>query len=60
MKEYVGTKVMAELWACSPATITKWCREGRIAGAEQDSYGSPWRIPVDALKPERRQREKED
>lgn len=54
MGDYVGTKVMAEIWGCSQSQITKWCREGKIPGAEQDRTGSPWRIPVDALKPEKR------
>ena len=53
MEDYVGTKAMSELWGCSQAQITKWCREGKIDGAEQDRYGSPWRIPVDAICPKR-------
>ena len=51
MGDLVGTKVMAELWECSQSQITKWCREGKFQGAEQDKKGSLWRIPVDALKP---------
>lgn len=51
MGDYVGTAAMAELWGCKQSTITKWCREGKIEGAEQDSKGSPWRIPVDAQCP---------
>ena len=57
MGDYIGTKAMAEIWGCSQSQITKWCREGKIPGAEQDEKGCPWRIPVDALKPERRKGE---
>ena len=56
MGDFVGTNVMAELWDCKPSQITKWCREGKIPGAEQDRPGSPWRIPVDAIKPEEKRR----
>ena len=51
MGDYVGTAAMAELWGCKQSTITKWCREGKIEGAEQDGKRSPWRIPVDAQCP---------
>ena len=51
MGEFIGTKALSEIWNCKPAQITKWCREGKISGAEQDKKGSPWRIPIDALKP---------
>ena len=47
MGDFVGTSAMAELWGCKQSTITKWCREGKIEGAEQDGKRSPWRIPVD-------------
>ena len=53
MGDYVGTRVIAELWECTQAQVAKWCREGKIEGAEQDKYRSPWRIPVDAQKPEK-------
>jgi len=49
--EYLGTKAIAERWECSQAQVSKWCREGKIIGAEQDKKGSPWRIPSDAVKP---------
>ena len=53
LSDFIGTKAMSEIWGCTPAQITKWCREGKIPGAEQDKPRSPWRIPVDALKPEK-------
>ena len=59
MGDYVGTAVMAELWECKQSTITKWCREGKIEGAEQDGKRSPWRIPVDAQCPKNRKKREE-
>lgn len=51
---FMGTKEAYEKWGISQATISRWCREGKIEGAEQDAKGSPWRIPVDAVPPERK------
>ncbi|MBQ7697598.1 MAG: helix-turn-helix domain-containing protein [Paludibacteraceae bacterium] len=47
----MGTKEAAEKWGVTQATVSAWCREGLIKGAEQDRKGSPWRIPADAKKP---------
>ena len=47
----IGTKEASERWGYPMATISKWCREGKIEGAEQDKKGSPWRIPEDAICP---------
>lgn len=44
--EYMGTKEAAERFGVKPSTVSAWCRENRVPGAEQDSPGSPWRIPV--------------
>lgn len=49
--EYMGSSKAAELWGCSQSTVAKFCREGKIAGAEQDVKGRPWRIPVDTPNP---------
>ena len=49
--EFIGTKIAAERWKVKPSTVTKWCRVGKIQGAEQDAKGSPWRIPKDAIRP---------
>ena len=46
-----GTKYYAQLWNVSQATISKWCREGKIKGATQDKPKSPWHIPANAEKP---------
>lgn len=51
MGDFAGTAAMAELWGCPQSTIRKWCREGKITGAEQDKPGSSWRIPVDTQCP---------
>ena len=44
--EYMGTKEAAEKLRVQQSTVSAWCREGRIPGAEQDAPGSPWRIPA--------------
>lgn len=53
---YMGTREAAELWGVKQSTVSKWCREGKIDGAEQDKKGSPWRIPRNAKYPSRRKR----
>ena len=44
--EYVGTARAAEILGVTIATVSRWCREGKIAGAKQDAPGKPWRIPI--------------
>lgn len=51
MADSIGTKEASKKWGVTQATISKWCREGKIPGAEHDAKGSPWRIPKDAKKP---------
>lgn len=53
--EYVGAKVIAELWGWKQSKVTAYCRAGKIYGAEQDKKGCPWRIPIDALKPDEKE-----
>lgn len=55
---YMGTKEAAKLWGVNRNTISRWCRENRIPGAEQDAPGSPWRIPRDAKCPNHRRTQK--
>ncbi len=50
----MGTKEAAEKWGVTQATVAKWCREGRIAGVTHDAPGSPWHIPKNAIKPEKK------
>lgn len=47
--EYVGTKEASAILKLSRDYISKLCREGRFPNAEQDDYGSPWRIPMKEL-----------
>ena len=54
MADSIGTKEASKKWGVQQSTVSKWCREGKIIGAEQDSKGSPWRIPVDAKCPNRK------
>ena len=49
--EFMGTKEASEKWGVNSSTITRWCRDGRIEGAEQDAKGSPWRIPINVQCP---------
>lgn len=51
MSDSIGTKEFAERWQCRQSTVSKWCREGKIEGADQDAKGSPWHIPKDAKPP---------
>lgn len=50
--EFMGTKTAAEKWNVTQAMVANWCRKGLIKNAEQDSAGRPWRIPVNAERPE--------
>lgn len=59
MGNYMGTKDAAEKWGYSQATISKWCREGKIPNVEHDASGSPWRIPADAECPAKKPKKKE-
>ena len=51
MADCIGSKEAASMWGVTQATVSKWCREGKIEGAEQDFKGSPWRIPKDSKRP---------
>ena len=48
----MGTNEAAEKWGVSQATVSKWCREGRITPQPtQDKPGSPWHIEFNATPP---------
>lgn len=49
----MGTKEAAEKWGYTQATISKWCRNGLIPSATQDSKGSAWHIPKNAKCPKK-------
>lgn len=51
MADTMGTKEASEKWGYTQDTISKWCREDIISGAEQDGKGSPWHIPKNAQCP---------
>ena len=51
---FMGTKDASKLWGVAQNTISRWCREKRIDGVEQDADGSPWRIPRNARPPKRK------
>lgn len=51
MSDTMGTKEASDLWGYSRETIRKWCQQGKIESADQDSVGSPWHIPKDAKCP---------
>lgn len=58
MSDSIGTKEFASQFGCKQETVTRWCREGRIPGANQDAPGSPWHIPKDAVPPIKNKRGK--
>lgn len=43
MSEAIGTREFAEKFGVTPATVSKWCREGKIPDCNQDGKGSPSR-----------------
>lgn len=50
----IGVPAFSEKFDVNPDTVRRWCREGKIPGAEQDGKGKPWRIPDDAVPPKSR------
>lgn len=56
--EYMGSLEASRVWNIPSEQITKYCRKGKINGAEQDEKGSPWRIPVNSSKPDYKPRKK--
>ena len=36
MSEAIGTREFAEKFGVTPATVSKWCREGKIPDCNQD------------------------
>lgn len=59
MADTMGTKEASDLWGIPQATITRYCREGKIKGAEQFKKGSPWQIPRNAECPDTKGRKGE-
>lgn len=52
--KYMGTSEAAKKWGLKPETVAKLCREGKIAGAEQDGKRQPWRIPINTSNPSKK------
>lgn len=47
---FIAPATLARMLGVSTRTVTRWCRQGRIEGAEQ--FVGPhttWRIPLDTL-----------
>ena len=49
--QYSSVAEMAKKWQLSERSVRNYCAQGRIAGAVRE--GGTWRIPVEAEKPER-------
>ncbi|MCL1884957.1 MAG: hypothetical protein FWF81_14520 [Defluviitaleaceae bacterium] len=58
--KFMGTSDAVKKWGLcengecerkAQARITRWCRNDKIIGAEQDGKNKPWRIPIDATPP---------
>jgi hypothetical protein len=52
--EYISVGIAAQKWNISERSVRNYCSEGRISGAILD--GKAWKIPIDAVKPTRKQR----
>lgn len=53
---YMGTREAAELWGVTQATVSNWCRNGKVKNAEQDAEGCPLRISRNAQPPIKRRK----
>ena len=49
MAKMISARETAKRWNIAEQLVTRYCREGRIAGAEKE--GRSWLIPEDAVKP---------
>lgn len=52
--KYMSVHIAAEKWNVSERSVRNYCSEGKISGAVLD--GKTWKIPVEAVKPARKQR----
>ena len=53
MVKYMDVNEAAKKFGVTKATISRWCLEGKLKGAIQEFQGKPWRIPLDATRPQR-------
>lgn len=49
MAKMISARETAKRWNIAEQLVTRYCREGRIDGAEKE--GRSWLIPEDAVKP---------
>lgn len=54
---FLTVKEIAELWGISERSVRNYCAEGRVPDAFRD--GKSWKIPEDAVKPERSNKRQE-
>ncbi len=52
--KYIGVNEIAAKWNISERSVRNYCTNGRIPGAILD--GKTWKIPEDAIKPQRKKR----
>ncbi|MBQ7371059.1 MAG: AAA family ATPase, partial [Blautia sp.] len=52
MKKMLTVKEVAKLWNIPDSLVTRYCRAGRVPGAEK--FGRAWMIPAGTAKPEDR------
>lgn len=57
VSDSIGSKEFAAKFGCRQNQVTEWCRKGLIPGANQDSPGSPWHIPKNAVPPIKKKKE---
>ena len=50
----IGVPEYAKKHGVEDETVRKWCRSGKLIGAEQDGKWKPWRIPIDAVPPSKK------
>ena len=51
MADSIVTKDIANKWGVTQATVSKWCRDEKNKGAEQDEKRNTWYIPKDVALP---------
>lgn len=52
----IGVPEYAKKHGVEDETVRKWCRSGKLIGAEQDGKWKPWRIPIDAVPPSKKRK----
>ena len=55
--KFISVAELAKRWQITERSVRKYCRDGRVAGAIL--VGKTWKIPEDAMKPERKEKSKQ-